>query len=1365
MFFSNLSFALGAETKTVEPKEYNLLTETDFEDGDTFGFVPGDGAAAKVEADSDGNPFLQLAGNGNGSRSIEKKFDAATTDSEVLFSFDWKPGEVTTDANSSEILFSDASNNPIFRLIKAGGSNGDIKYDIGKSGTELSDAQSITGVSTDGSWLSVEVLFDFINENISLEIHNKNDETKSFEVTDIAFSSINYVNSLAKMAVNGNRASGNTLNFTTGLDNLAIYGSGVPAPPQKAQNITSIVTDYNQQLNIPKGVAKEDVVSFFPAILDVKLEKGVVLGVNVSWDSVDYDLSQVGTYTFTGSLDIEDIPNVANENGIEAEITVIVTEGSEIPEVEGYTSVDYSDFGDTVEVVPPNWGFTTAAATLSINREDILGNDTPKLQFSIENQSGGRVATKNFETAVKGKDILLKFDWYPGKNNDKGDRLYENGAELRIIDSSNNTVFTLNNTNNEPLTFFARGQAPVNTAITNPEAWYGFEINFNQSSNEATIKITDQSGEVIVDDSSSLEGASFDGSIASVKLVGIRTSGNNHSWTTYLDNFGVYSVPVTDDTLYLVEKLPYHRVYVNETTKDVKSIGLPETVPVTLADNSKVDVEINEWKEVGKKWNPSEPGVYQFEGTFAQKDGVDKSFNKKAKIYVYNRLTPPQSERQTEWLDRGVIALSSEDGIFVSWRLLADEYSKDVKFNLYRNDVKLNEEPLDVTNYLDKDGKEGDTYQVETLVNGESTENNEVKALGTDYLSIPMQKPEGGTTATGDYTYTVNDSSVGDLDGDGEYELIVKWYPTNAIDSSQSGMTGPTIFDAYKLDGTLLWRINMGLNLTSGAHYHQFIVADFDGNGKSEFLIKTADATTSYGTTDGKFDSNKVISVIGNAEDNGKYLNEAGHVTGGPEYISVFNGETGEVIDTVDYVFPVEKVKGDQGVSWGDTWYNRSDRFLAGLAYLDGKKPSAIYGRGYYERTTFVAYSLVDGKLVQEWTFDSDEEGRGASLGYHSLATGDVDNDGFDEIVAGSLTLDHDGSILYAMDGEMQREQGSHGDALHVGAFDPDREGLHVFGVHEVPAVASVELHDGATGETLMSYYASVDAGRGVAANITSSPGYEFWGTGGSNAETGGGIYNVQGNVVADSFRNAGLSVNFALYWDGDLLQELLDDTSITKYNEETGKAELVQAFEGVVSNNGTKATPTLQADIIGDWREEVLLPSEDSSEVRVFSTTIPTDYRLYTLMHDAVYRNAVAWQNVAYNQPPHIGFYLGEDIRDKVLAGELEAPNVLYTNKVEEPTPEEPGKGDGENPTPTPTPEEPGNKDGTDEEDSTNPDDEKQESPSNEEDGDNGQKESGEKLPQTATSLYNYLMIGSVILAAGVLLILFNSRRKLNRE
>lgn len=1265
LIFSSVSFA----SADVDPATYTELEGTDFEDGDVWGFDAGGGTTATVQEDVYGNHYLLTTGAGNGGRSITKSL-TPTTDAKVLFTFDWAPGEVSTAANSSELLFRDTSGNPLLRIAKAGGPDGALKVGIGTTGANLAADQTITGVTTDGSWLSVEVEFDFEAEAASLSIHDLGNPANSYAAANLDFSGINYVNSIGSLAINGNRASGNTLAFETSLDDVRVYGNGEPAPVQGAQNVTAIVTDYEEELSLPPGLSEEEVIAYFPRSVEVQLDSGVVIqGISVSWDSPDYDPNLQATYTFIGALNVEGIPNVENGLDVQAEVAVTLTEVGGIPPIEGYEAAYYSDFGDSVAVVPPNWGFTTAAATVSIHSEDLAGNATPKLEYSIVNQSGGRVATKDFEAAVKGNEILVKFDWYPGKNNDKGDRASENGGEFRIIDGSNNIVFTLNNTNQAPLTYFVGGRAEnaVSTGITNPEAWYQFEVNFDLIAQVAELTITDSATGNVESYTISLDGVAFDGSIQSIKLVGIRTSGNNHTWSTYLDNFGVYHVPIPDHTIVSIDQLPYHHIYVGEATSEVQSIGLPSEVKVTLADNRKVLVPISEWTAVAG-WDAEETGVYEFTGTLAQTDTVLNTFDRSATIYVYNRLTPPDTARQTEWLDRGLMALKAEEGIFVSWRLLADEYEKDMKYFLFRNGRLLHIRPLTNTNFLDLGGEPGDTYRLLSIVPRKGMEVDKVVAEGNDYLAIPMQKPEGGETATGPYTYSVNDASVGDLDGDGTYEVIVKWYPSNAIDSSQQGMTGPTIFDAYKLDGTLLWRMNMGHNLTSGAHYNQFIVADLDGNGKSEFLIKTADATTVYGTTDGMYDSNKVISVIGNAEDDGLWVNDSGHVFGGPEYMSVFDGETGEVIDTIDYVFALGDV-----ASWGDTWHNRSDRFLSGLAYLDGMKPSAIYGRGYYERTTFVAYSLVEGELVEEWTFDSAEEGRGGGLGYHSLATGDVDNDGYDEIIAGSLTLDQDGTILYAMDGEMGRELGSHGDALHVGAFDPDREGLHVIGVHEVPAVASVEYHDGATGETLMSYYGYVDAGRGLAANISSHPGFEFWGTGGPDAASGGGIYNVQGEVVADSFRHAGLSVNFALHWDGDLFNELLDKTTISEYNEVTGSAEVVQSFEGVTSNNGTKATPSLQADILGDWREEVLLPTTDSSELRIHSTTIPTEYRIYTLMHDPVYRMGVAWQNSAYNQPPHLGFYLGEDTREQVLDGELSAPEVQYTNE-----PGRPGKGRG---------------------------------------------------------------------------------------
>nr|WP_244719332.1 rhamnogalacturonan lyase [Gracilibacillus caseinilyticus]UOQ48592.1 rhamnogalacturonan lyase [Gracilibacillus caseinilyticus] len=938
----------------------------------------------------------------------------------------------------------------------------------------------------------------------------------------------------------------------------------------------------------------------------------------------------------------------------------------EMPDVDGFQGVYYTDFGDSGEVTPENWGFNTSAATLSTNTEDVAGNETAKLQFDVVDQSGGRVATKTLDTNVMGEKVLVTFDWYPGKSNDKGEHLYENGGEFRILDGAGNTVFTINSTNKEAITYYAGDQEQTATSFTDQETWYHMSVTFDLASNDVSLDMENQATGVKESYQSSLDEVDFDGNVSTLRLVGVRTSGNNHTWTTYLDNVGIYHVPINDNTITNVPSLPYERVYVGDTTADINSIGLPEKVEVALADHSTTEAAISEWQAVGKEWDPEQSGVYEFSGTIADSAEIDNAFDRKATVYVYNRLTPPETNRATEWLDRGTVALQTDDGIFLSWRLLVDEYDKDVKFRVYRNGKRLNHDLLSVTNFTDENGSADDHYSIVTVANGKIIERNKVSVEENNYLSLPLQKPEGGTTATGDYTYSANDASVGDLDGDGEYEVILKWRPSNAMTALEDVITGPTIFDAYELDGTLLWRMNMGMNLTSGPQYHQFVVADMNSDGKSEFLIKTADATTTYGVTDGKYDSSKKVSVIGNEEDNGEWINEGGHVVDGPEYISVFAGDTGKEIDTIDFAFPVEKEEGDHGASWGDTFYNRSDRFLSGVAYIDGKKPSAIYGRGYYERTAFAAYSLENGELIEDWTFDSDEAGRGASLGNHNLATGDVDNDGFDEIVAGSLTLDHDGSILYAMDGDMGRVQGSHGDALHLGAFDPNREGLHVFGVRESSEVASLEYHDGATGESLQAYYAFKDAGRGVAGNITSSPGYEIWGAGGGTVETGGGVYNVNGDVVTNSFRDIGLPVNFVSYWDGDLMNEMLDGTTISKYDESANQVNVLESFEGVVSNNGTKANPALQADILGDWREEAIYPTEDSTELRIFTTTISTDYRLPTLMHDSVYRMGIAWQNTTYNQPPHLGYYLGEDIRDQVLNGELDFPEVDYTPSLQ---------------------------------------------------------------------------------------------------
>lgn len=1234
----------------------SIISETDFSDQDAFGFIEGGGTEVDVD-----NNYLIASGQGNGNRLITKTFDPILDHAVIQFELRVSFDQVHTDANSSELLLSDANGDAFFRLIKMGGPNGELRYGIGSTGLDMTNTEIIPGLEKDNDWLDLTIRIDYITEKLTFSVTSVDNPSLAYEKTE-DFSTLVYVNQLKELSIKGNRASGNTLAFSTILDKLSISGSKASAPDQSILTITDITQNYPAAISIPTGIDKTEVISSLPETLYVSLENGNTIMTYVTWSSTDY-ISEMGTYHFDGILKFDHVSNVENPNNIRAHITVNVAKGSEAPDIDGFFPVYFTDFGDEMALVPPNWGFQTTNARLETTSLTVAENETAKLAFEITDQSGGRNATKKLDNPVTGSEILTIFDWYPGTINDKGNNPNENGGEVRLLDSSGNVFFTLNNTNNQPLTYFVgdRAEQVISTAFSDKTAWYRVEVHIDLTENQLYLTIINKSTGEQDSYYQSLEDVVFDGSISDIRIAGLRTSGNNLTWKTYMDNLGFYHVPISNDTIIMVNPMPYHRIYVGDTDHTIESLNLPETVTVTTGDGRHETVRVVSWQEKNGAFAPNISGVYAFRGIL-DPGQLSNDLNREAILYVNNRNKPTYLPRQTEWLDRGLIALFVDPGIFVSWRLRIDEYAEDITFNVYRNDELLNSSPLSVTNFTDEKGKPGDTYRVDTLKDGYAISSDIVTGLDETYLSLPLQKPSGGETATGEYTYTANDLGVGDLTGDGQYEIIVKWYPTNAIDSSQEGMTGPTIFDAYTLEGELLWRIDMGLNLTSGAHYHQFIVADFDGNGQSEFLIKTADATTVYGVTDNRPDPNKIIDVIGNPEDNGRWINDRGHVYGGPEYITVFNGETGSVIDTIDYAFPLGDV-----ASWGDTWHNRSDRFLSGLAYLDGIKPSAIYGRGYYEKTTFVAYSLVDGSLVEEWTFDSAIEGQGGGLGYHSLATGDVDNDGFDEIIAGSLTLDHDGTILYVMDGNEGRQLGSHGDALHVGAFDPNREGLHVFGVHEDPAVTSIELHDGATGETIMSFDANKDVGRGVAANITSRPGYEFWGTGGNSVETGGGLYNVQGEVVMDNYREANLSVNFALYWSGDLLKELLDHTTITKFNEDTHRTEIIKQFEGVVSNNGTKGTPGLQADILGDWREEVVYATEDSNELRIFSTTDPTPYRLYTLMHDSTYRMAVAWQNSGYNQPPHLGFYLGEDISDQVLNQKLVTPPVTYTNNPED--------------------------------------------------------------------------------------------------
>jgi len=577
--------------------------------------------------------------------------------------------------------------------------------------------------------------------------------------------------------------------------------------------------------------------------------------------------------------------------------------------------------------------------------------------------------------------------------------------------------------------------------------------------------------------------------------------------------------------------------------------------------------------------------------------------------------------RQMENLGRGVVAVHEGGGkVYVGWRLLGTD-PNDMAFNLYRTTggqiVKLNDEPiLQSTNYIDigVDVSRPNAYSVKPVVSGEEQGASVSFTLAADapaqpYLAIPLQTPDG---------YAPNDASVGDLDGDGEYEIVLH-QAGRGRDNASGGMTDPPILEAYDPDSGFLWRISLGRNIREGAHYTQFMVYDLDGDGRAEVACKTAD-----GTIDGKG------KVIGNAD--ADYRNSRGYILDGPEFLSIFDGRTGGELVTTDYIPPRGRV-----ADWGDDYGNRVDRFLACIAYVDGQKPSLVMCRGYYTRAVLVAWNYRDGKLTRVWTFDSDDGTPGnrefRGQGNHNLSVGDVDGDGKDEIVYGACAIDHDGKGLYATGL-------GHGDAMHLSDIDPNRPGLEVWSIHENPSHPyGASLLDAATGKVLWGLKLS-DPGRGLAMDIDPRHrGYECW------ANSSDGLYNCKGEKISDAKPR---SCNMGICWDGDVLREILDGVTIDKWDHTTGTQTrlLSGADYNCVRNNGSKSNPCLCADILGDWREEVIARTRDNKELRIFTTTIPADQRFCTLMHDPIYRLSVAWQNVAYNQPTQPGFYFGEGVK-----------------------------------------------------------------------------------------------------------------------
>ncbi|MEU4830121.1 rhamnogalacturonan lyase [Streptosporangium sp. NPDC023615] len=718
---------------------------------------------------------------------------------------------------------------------------------------------------------------------------------------------------------------------------------------------------------------------------------------------------------------------------------------------------------------------------------------------------------------------------------------------------------------------------------------------------------------------------------------------------------------------------------------------------------------------------------------------------------------------QLERLDRGLVAAATGEGVFLSWRLLGDEASGHGPTGLTGTDFRVYRDgrPIatvtDSTNHLDTAGTAGSEYRVAPIVRGrEGRRSAPVSPWSGAFHDLPLRRPADGVTPAGEaYTYAAGDMSVGDVDGDGRYEFVVKWEPSNSKDVSQRGYTGNTYLDTYRLDGTLLWRLDLGVNIRSGAHYTQFPVYDFDGDGRSEMMVKTApgtkiirygargqvvserhvtmpakDVRAGYAHTDdyrlsaaGYFDhlvemfmgwhehpevvagrwpatleqalglepaytyplsrqdatklADHFVDVYAPGRSANNRLREfAGFVVDGPEYLTVFDGATGRELQTVRY----EPGRGDDGLMWGDYAMsriepgNRVDRFLSAVAYLDGRRPHAVFARGYYTRTALVAYGWNGRKLTKTWSVDSGhvpmanpfnasphggdgtdpEFGTITTQGFHSMSAADVDGDGKQEIVYGAATIDHDGDLLYSSFAEAppqsnvpgQRVRLGHGDAMHVGDLDPDRPGLEIWTVHEGGAWAPYgwAMRDAATGQVLFGGYSGVDTGRGMVGDIEPGVrGMEAWSSMPPNQAVEAGLWSARGEYLGRSTPGTNMSIR----WAADLTTQVVNGTATTVLQTPTiddWKRGRLLTAEGTLTNNGTKGNPGLVADVLGDWREELLVRTADSTAIRLYLSTEVTGHKLYTLMHDPQYRVEVARQQTTYNQPAYPGFYLASD-------------------------------------------------------------------------------------------------------------------------
>lgn len=582
----------------------------------------------------------------------------------------------------------------------------------------------------------------------------------------------------------------------------------------------------------------------------------------------------------------------------------------------------------------------------------------------------------------------------------------------------------------------------------------------------------------------------------------------------------------------------------------------------------------------------------------------------------------------------GAVEAIERKGVLVSWRFLASD-PDDVAFDLYRSEaggelVKLNKEPIaSSTNWKDltADVSKENVYKLCLAGKQEelATYTFTPAMAQTFYKSIPLNK----NVPDPSQTYYANDAAVGDLDGDGEYELVVKRMVENR-DNTQTGiLKGSCLLEAYELDGRFLWQVDLGINIRQGAHYTPFIVYDLNGDGKAELAVRTSEGTR-FG------DGTKIDDMNGDGTTD--YRDPAtGMVLSGPEYLSVIDGASGAELARIDYI-----ARGDRSTwkeYWGDDYGNRIDRFLMAVGHFGSQdgKASVVMCRGYYKNYQVAVLELDGTELKQRWRFNTYPDYQDyCGQGNHNLSVGDVDADGKDEIVYGACCIDHDGNGLYTTGL-------GHGDALHLGKFDPSLPGLQIVACHEDPASYrsyGTEFRDAATGRILWGIPATNDVGRCMVADVDAeTPGCEVW-----SSASGGRLWSCKGdqlNKEVPTAKGGGASYNMGIWWSGSLNRQVLDGVMIQSYTE--GRLLTASNF-GAKEINGSKANPCFYGDIWGDWREEIIWASSDDNELRIFTTDFETAHRFRPLMDDHIYRLSAAHQNIGYNQPTHTGFYLGSD-------------------------------------------------------------------------------------------------------------------------